>query len=48
MGFVLEMKICVGKRKIETSPKKMREKKWKRKVFLIEELIVGWDLFDLE
>jgi len=28
MGFVLEKKICVGERKVETAPKKMREKKW--------------------
>jgi hypothetical protein len=26
MGFVLEMKIYVGKRKVETAPKKMRRK----------------------
>lgn len=26
MGFVLEMKVCVGKRKVERALKKMREK----------------------
>jgi hypothetical protein len=27
MGFVLDVKICVGKRKFETASMKMREKK---------------------
>jgi len=40
MGFVLEIKICVGKRKFETTPMKMREKKW-----LKQHQIIGYAFF---
>jgi len=35
MGFVLELKICVGKRMVETTPKKMREKKWMMRLLIM-------------